>query len=132
MVNLVSGVGFRFAFFIFFLVNSSVGYRFIDFLFTEIRGSGYSYILTFSGSQIPGGDMNYSVRVYFESHLYLGNASKRSFNSGKMKFPEKFVIRGHLAFSLENLDVNGRLKISRGGIYFAPFYRKSGVSVYYF
>ncbi len=68
-------------------------------------------MLLLAGAEILCGHVHYTVCVYIEGHLYLRHASSGRSYAVKMETAQRFVVGGHLALALENVDLDGSLVV---------------------
>ena len=61
--------------------------------------------------------MKNTVGIDIEGNLDLRHATRCRRNADKFEAAEKFIVRGHLPFALEDLDRNSRLVVGRSGEY---------------
>src|ERR1043166_2166962 len=100
-----------FALFVFSRVRFRLFDHLLDLIFTETtRGSDLDRLF-FSRAKILCGHMNDSVRVDVECDLDLWNAAWRHRNTDEIELAQKFIIRGHFTFALENSDRDGSLVV---------------------
>src|SRR5690606_6790716 len=79
------------------------------------RLSGYGYVLAAPCGLILGRYFKDAVGIDIKGHLDLRNASRGRRNAIEDKFTQRFVVGGHGAFTLNNMDLHLRLIVAGSG-----------------
>lgn len=101
----------------------------LDFGVCQAAGSFDTYALLFTGGFVLGGNVEYTVGIDFESNFDLRYAARCGSDAVEVEFTDKFVVFGHGAFALQDVDFDGRLVVGSGGEYLALASRYCGVGV---
>ncbi len=69
--------------------------------------------LLLARAQVFGVDVHDAVGIDVERHFNLRHAARRGRNAHQLKAPQRAVVRGHLALTLQNMDADRRLVVGR-------------------
>ena len=69
-------------------------------------------LLLFASSMVPRMDVDNTIGINVKGHLDLWHTTRSWGNTDQLKSPERFVVFGHLPFSLADYDLHRRLAIS--------------------
>ena len=82
-----------------------------------------------AGALVLRGDVDDAVGVDVEGDLDLRHAARRRGDAGELEGAEQLVLRGHLALTLEDLDLHGRLVVVGRGEGLGPLGGDGGVAL---
>src|SRR5207302_2964387 len=92
----------------------------VDLLFAEGGRGGDRHGLLATGALVLGLDVENAVGVDVERDLDLGHATRGWRDAVQVEATEGAVVPRHLALALENVDLDRRLVVSRGGEHLRP------------
>ena len=101
----------------------------VDIVVVEAAGGFDADLLFLAGRLVLGRNMHDAVGVDVEGDLDLRHAAHGRRNADQVELAENLIVRGHLAFTLENPDGHRRLVVLRGGENLALAGRDGGVAV---
>ena len=102
----------------------------IDFILRQSAGSFDSDSLLFACGLVFGADLQDTVGVDIECHFNLRHSAACRGNAGEVELSDGFVLAGHGALSLQNMDGDLRLVVSSSRESLALLARNSGVGLY--
>src|SRR5690625_209240 len=107
------------------LILFGVGFGIFDHavdVFIRQRGAtGNGHRLLGAGGTVLGGHVDDAVGVNVEGDLNLWHSAWCRCNTGQLEVAQWFIIRGEFTFTLEHLNIHGRLVVVGGGECFGTF-----------
>ena len=96
-------------------VRLGVAHHLVDLAVGEARSALDLDLLLVTRAQVLGRHVHDPVGVDVERDLDLGHASRRRRDADELELAQRLVVDGHLALTLEHVDLDGRLSVLRGG-----------------
>ena len=96
------------------LVLASVAHHLLHIIFAQVGRSGDADTLFFAGSFVLGRDVKNTVGVNVKGNFNLGHTAGRRWNAFQPEFAQGLVVTGHGPFTLQDVNINGRLAVLGG------------------
>ena len=115
------------------LVLLGMGLRVLDhainLIVRERGGARDRDLLLLASALVLGGDLHDAVGVNVKGDLYLRHTATRRGNTSQVELAQALVVTSHLALTLQDVDLDGRLVVGGRGIDLGLARRDRGVAV---
>ena len=90
-------------------------FHLLDFVLRESAARGDGDLLLLARAEILRVDVQDAVGVDVEGHFNLRHAARRGRDVRELEFPNRLVVLGELALTLEHMNLHAGLVVARGG-----------------
>ena len=130
-VSLVAYFNNVFTFFISFSISFCFFNHTLNFVLIQCAGRSNGDFLFFASAKVFSTNIYDTVGINVESNLDFRNTTRSCRNTAKFKATKSFIISSHLAFALQDVNINGRLIVGSSREYLFTRSRNGGITINY-